>query len=92
MIRGMDLFGREAISPYEKNALKAANSTAKTLFRDRFSPKLVNEWDKPVQELTLEDVEKDVLKAILEKYPKGGKEACTKRGTLAIQPEGRKAL
>ena len=64
MIRGIDLFGREAISPNEKKILKSANKTAHVLFSWRFSPLLQEELDKEANDVTLEDVEKIVIIAI----------------------------
>lgn len=64
MIRGIDLFGRDAVSPNEKHILKSANKTARDMFSRRFSPELRNNWDIDVKSLTLEDVEKDVIEAI----------------------------
>lgn len=73
MIRGNDLFGREAISPNEKKMVKAANKTAVNLFKNRFSPTLRDNWDIAVTDLTLEDVEKDVIESILKGFMKGVK-------------------
>lgn len=64
MIRGIDLFERNEISPNEKHILKAANKTASDLFKKRFSPVLKDNWDIDVRELTLADVERDVIEAI----------------------------
>lgn len=64
MIRGIDLFGREEISPNEKHVIKSANKTALDLFRKRFSPGLRDNWDIDVKQLTLQDVERDVIEAI----------------------------
>ena len=64
MIRGIDLFGREAVSPNEKQILKAANKTASDLFKRRYSPELRQNWDIDVKVLTLDDVERDVVEAI----------------------------
>jgi ribosomal protein S2 len=64
MIRGLDLFGREAVSPNEKLIIKSANKTASDMFKRRFSPGLRENWDKDVKDLTLEDVERDVIEAI----------------------------
>lgn len=64
MIRGIDLFGRDAISPNEKQILKSANKTAGDLFSRRYSPELRDNWDIDVRELTLNDVERDVIEAI----------------------------
>jgi uncharacterized protein YeaO (DUF488 family) len=64
MIRGVDLFGREAISPNEKQILKAANKTASDMFKRRYSPDLRDNWDVDVKDLTLEIVEHDVIEAI----------------------------
>lgn len=64
MIRGIDLFGRDAISPNEKLILKTANKTASDLFKRRFSPGLKENWDIDVRDLTLEDVERDVIEAV----------------------------
>lgn len=76
MIRGNDLFGREAISPKEKKILKAANKAAGDLFKRRFSPALRENWDIKVEELTLYDVEQNVIEAILGADEKGGKRLC----------------
>lgn len=73
MIRGFDLFGREAISPNERSILKAANKTALNLYKKRFSPHLRDNWDIPVNDLTLEDVENDVIASILAQDPTGGR-------------------
>ena len=78
MIRPQQLFNRDAISPNEKLIVKTANKTAQDLFKRRFSPGLCENWDKNVKELTLEDVELDVIQAILNKYPKGGIEYAKK--------------
>lgn len=78
MIRDIDLFGREAISPNEKLVVKTANKTARDMFEKRYSPGLRDNWDIDVKELTLNHVERDVLKAILSKYPGGGKEYAKK--------------
>ena len=64
MIRGTDLFGREAISPDEKLIVKTANKTASDLFRKRFSPDLRDNWDINVKDLTLENVESEVIQGI----------------------------
>lgn len=71
MIRGVDLFGREAISPNEKQIVKVANKTASDLFKRRFSPDLRDNWDVDVKELTLEIVEHDVIEAIAKGCPEG---------------------
>ena len=78
MIRGSDLFGREAISPNEKLIVKTANKTANDLFKRRYSPDLRDNWDVDVKELTLEIVEQDVVNAILEKFKDGGREYAKK--------------
>lgn len=64
MIRGIDLFGREEVSPNERQIVKAANKTATDLFRKRFSPKLRDNWDIDIKDLTLEDVEREVILAV----------------------------
>lgn len=64
MIRGVDLFGRNEISPNERLIVKTANKTASDLYKKRFSPGLRENWDKDVRHLTLEDVERDVIEAI----------------------------
>jgi hypothetical protein len=64
MITGVDLFGREAISPNEKLIVKTANKTASDMFKRRYSPDLRENWDVDVKVLTLEDVERDVIEAI----------------------------
>lgn len=71
MIRGNDLFGREAMSPNEKLIIKTANKTANDLFKRRYSPDLKDNWDIDVRELTLEHVERDVVEAITKGYPEG---------------------
>lgn len=76
MIRGNDLFGREAISPNEKQIVKAANKTAADLFRRRYSPGLQENWDVDVKDLTLEYVERDVVEAILKADETGGRKLC----------------
>jgi len=76
MIRGYDLFGREAISPNEKKIVKAANKTAVNLFKRRYSPDLRENWDIDVKELTLHDVERDVVEAILKADAQGGQRLC----------------
>lgn len=73
MIRGIDLFGREAISPSEKKIVKIANKTARDLFARRFSPDLKDNWDVDVRELTIEHVELDVTNSILSTDETGGK-------------------
>lgn len=72
MIRGTDLFGRDAISPNEKHIVKAANKTASDMFKKRFSPGLKDNWDVDVRDLTLEYVERDVIEAI-KKLPDSGR-------------------
>lgn len=67
MILGIDLFGREAISPNEKKMLKSANKTASSLFARRFSPDLYDQWGVDPKQLTLDQVEKTVVKLIIEK-------------------------
>jgi len=74
MIRGNDLFGRDAISPNEKQIVKAANKTAADLFKRRYSPGLQENWDVDVKHLTLEYVERDVIEAILQADKKGGRQ------------------
>ena|SRR3990167_4539755 len=71
MIRGYDLFERDAISPNEKLIVKMANKTAGDMFKRRFSPDLRDNWDINVKELTLEDVERDVIEAITKGFPEG---------------------
>ncbi len=71
MIRGNDLFGRAEISPNEKKILKAANKTASDMFKRRYSPELRDNWDINVKDLTLEDVERDVVEAITKGFPEG---------------------
>lgn len=71
MIRGIDLFGREAVSPNERLIVKTANKTASDLFKRRFSPDLRDNWDIDVKDLTLEDVERDVVEAITKGFPDG---------------------
>ncbi len=73
MIRGADLFGREEISPNEKLIVKTANKTANDLFKKRFSPDLRDNWDINVKDLTLDDVERDVIEAITTGFPEGVK-------------------
>lgn len=73
MIRGIDLFGREAISPDEKLIVKTANKTAQDMFERRYSPGLRENWDIEVDLLTLENVESDVVEAIT-KMKKEGRE------------------
>lgn len=68
MIRGFDMYGRDAISPREKKELSAANKTARKLFQMRNKPSLAKRWDKPVSDLTLRDVELILLEAIHRKY------------------------
>lgn len=68
MIRGFDMYGREAISPREKKELSAANKAAQKLFQMRNKPSIAKRWDKPVNDLTLRDVELIVLEAIHKKY------------------------
>jgi hypothetical protein len=72
MIRGIDLFGRDAISPKEKKIVKAANKTASDMFTRRYSPALKENWDIDVKDLTLEYVEQNVIEAIL-KLDKSGR-------------------
>jgi hypothetical protein len=64
MIRGIDLFGREAISPNEKKMLKSANKTAENLYSKRFSPDLKDNWGKDVRDLTIDDVEFHIIESI----------------------------
>ena len=71
MITALNLFGRPAETANERKALRCANKAAKTLYKKRFSPGLAKNWDKPVNEVALEDVEKDVIQAILSKYDYG---------------------
>ncbi len=71
MIRGRHLFGRDAITRNEKRILKAANKTAADMFSRRYSPELRDNWDIDVKELTLEDVENDVITAIKKGFPAG---------------------
>lgn len=71
MIRGRDLFDRDALSPNERHILKAANKTASDMFKRRYSPELRNNWDIDVKELTLDDVERDVVIAIKKGFPEG---------------------
>lgn len=64
MITGVDLFGRESMSPNERLIVKTANKTALDMFTRRFSPDLKDNWDIDVRDLTIEDVERDVIEAI----------------------------
>lgn len=64
MIRDVDLFGREAVSPNERQIIKSANKTAQSMYSRRFSPELRDNWDINVRDLTIEDVERDVIEAI----------------------------
>lgn len=68
MIKPHDLFGRDAISPKEKLIVEAAKLTATELYNARFDKTLKDNWDIDVNKLTLEDVERDVIKSILQKY------------------------
>lgn len=64
MIRGHDLFDREAISPNEHKILKSANKTAQALYAKRYSPDVRDQWGKDVRDLTIEDVEYHVINSI----------------------------
>lgn len=68
MITAFNLFGSPDITDRERRILQCANKAAKTLFKDRYKPDLKDNWDMDVSLLTLEDVERDVIKAILSKY------------------------
>jgi hypothetical protein len=71
MIQAYQLFARDAYAPSEKKILKAANKTARDMFRKRYSPELRDHWDLPVDEVTLDLVEKGVIESILQKYHLG---------------------
>lgn len=64
MITGIDLFGRMAISPNEKDILKAANQTADDMFKNRFDEHLSKNWDMDVKDVKIDHVEKCVVDAI----------------------------
>ncbi|MHB1222414.1 MAG: hypothetical protein ACYC0J_10500, partial [Gammaproteobacteria bacterium] len=68
MIRGRHLFGRDAISPREKEIVRCANVTAEKMFSKRFEEPLKDNWDIPVEQITRELVEADVVKAVKQKY------------------------
>lgn len=67
-ITSFNLFGRQDITDRERRILHCANEAAKTLFQDRYKPDLKDNWDINVDNLKLEDVERDVIKAMLSKY------------------------
>lgn len=68
MIRGYDLYARDAISPREKKELAAANKAASKLFNIRAEPSFAERWGKPVNEITRRDVELVVIEAYHKKY------------------------
>lgn len=71
MIRGLDLFGREPVSPNEKKILKSANKTAQTLYSKRSSIHLRDHWGKEVSDITMQDVEDMVVCVIKEENTYG---------------------
>jgi len=87
MIKGSDLFDRDAISPHEKLIVKTANKTASDLFKKRYSPHLRDHWCVDVKDLTLEQVEYEVIQGIL-KLEEGGRTLAKKiTGRLADSEE-----
>lgn len=71
MIRGRHIFGRDAISPHEKEMVRCANQTAANMFKKRYESPLKENWDIPVDQLTRAHVEADVVQAVKQKYRKG---------------------
>lgn len=64
MIRGRDVFGRDAISPHEKKTLKAANRAARNLFKIKNTPALRESWGVRTEDVTLELAEAVVVEAV----------------------------
>lgn len=71
MIHAYQLFARDAYAPSEKKILKAANKTARDMWRRRYSEQFKDHWDMPVEQVTLEVVERGVIESILSKYQLG---------------------
>ena len=72
MIHAYQLFGRDAYSPSEKRILRAAQKTARDMWRKRYSADYRDQWDVPIDKVTLEVIEKAVIESILKKYEIGG--------------------
>lgn len=68
MITALDLMGRPAMDKDEKLMVRVANKTAKSMYKHRFEEPLKSNWDKPVEDVNLADVERDVVQAIFTKY------------------------
>lgn len=72
MIHAYQLFGRDAYSPSEKKILRAAQKTARDMWRNRHDAEYKNKWDVSIDKLTVIMVEKAVVEGILKQYDMGG--------------------